>query len=154
MGWHHGDKLFPILSVLVINVLHKHFVMSDICGGGTSDMIYITYSNFIAIAIKWFLRQQIENLWCTEISNSRCNVIIPPIAGVWYGRSDIAFYLPKPTCSLLHIFKLAIWNHVGIVSIWISHFASIWIQHLKIRRCLDYICFITAIPMLRKWFVH
>ena len=73
MCWHHGGKLFPILSVLVINVLHKHFIMSDIYDGGTSDMIYITYSNFIAIAIKWFFQQRIENLWCTEISNSRCH---------------------------------------------------------------------------------
>ena len=32
----------------------KQLIKFDICGGGTSDMIYITYSNFIVVTIKYF----------------------------------------------------------------------------------------------------
>ena len=49
------EKIFPILSILDINSLHKQFINHDICGGGGPGMIYITYSIFFIVAIKCFL---------------------------------------------------------------------------------------------------
>ena len=52
---HHGNKLFPIPTDLVKNSLHTHFIKCDICDGGASGMIYITYCSFVVVAIKYFL---------------------------------------------------------------------------------------------------
>ena len=49
----HGGKLFTILSVPVIDSLHKQFIKYRICGGGALGMIYITYSAVILSSLLW-----------------------------------------------------------------------------------------------------
>ena len=44
-------EIFPILSILVINWLHKQFINHIIWGGGTPGMTYITNRDFVVIAI-------------------------------------------------------------------------------------------------------
>ena len=46
---HHASKLFPILSVPIMNSFHKQFIKYDICGVGAPGMICIKYSNFSSL---------------------------------------------------------------------------------------------------------
>ena len=72
------EKIFPILSVLVIDSLLKQFVNHDICGGGAWGIIYVTYSNFV-IAIKCFLAPVDRCSMMTTVLTWNTNLEIPNV---------------------------------------------------------------------------
>ena len=100
---HHGSKLFPIPSVLVINSLYKQFMKYHICDRGTLGMI--TCCNFLVVAIEYF--QETEVVYWPQYTESP-----------WWSILACKLNLYKP--NVIFRFKDTKLYFINWLSIWLK----------------------------------